>query len=184
MSAELIGAINAIRSTNVTSTVHSKAYDAISPTRSELSQAGKTVLITGGGTAVGLGIANSFVHASASTVIIVGRRAEVLEQAKIQLEAVAKAAGTGTKIIARACDIVKASDVDALWAYFGEQNITVDVFVSNAAMIPETKTLMQLGFDEVWGAFDTNVKAPMYFADRFYKQGGSNKKVSSSGSEV
>jgi short-subunit dehydrogenase involved in D-alanine esterification of teichoic acids len=144
------------------------------------SQAGKTILITGGGTSVGLGIASSFVHASASTVIIVGRRAEVLEQAKTQLEAAANAAGTGTKILARACDIAVTSDADALWAYLSQQNIAVDVFVSNAAKIVDPEPMLKQGFSEVWSQVEANLKAPMYFAEKFYNQGGDRKKVGGS----
>jgi short-subunit dehydrogenase involved in D-alanine esterification of teichoic acids len=177
MSADLVAVVNDLRKTNVTKTVHSQVYDAISPTRPELSHAGKTILITGGGTNVGLGIASSFVHASASTVIIVGRRAEVLEQAKIQLEAAAKAAGTGTKILARACDIVNTSDADGLWAFLSQQNIAVDVFVSNAAKMVDPEPMMRQGFSEVWSQVEANLKAPMYFAEKFYKQGGDRKKV-------
>lgn len=180
MSADLVAAVTELRKTTVTNTVHSQVYDAISPTRPELSQTGKTVLITGGGTSVGLGIATSFVHASASTVIIIGRRAEVLEQAKIQLEAAAKAAGTGTKILTRACDIANTSDADGLWAFLSQQNIAVDVFVSNAAKMVDPEPMMKQGFSEVWSQVEANLKAPMYFAEKFYKQGGERKKVGGS----
>jgi NAD(P)-dependent dehydrogenase (short-subunit alcohol dehydrogenase family) len=174
MSVDIVQVLNDIRYTNVTKTVHTKPYDAISPTRPELSQAGKTILITGGGTNVGLAIAHSFVRASAQTVIVVGRRIDVLEAARAKLEA----EGTATKIIARACDLVKTSDIDALWKYLSDEGITVDVLVSNAAKFTEPKPLMELGFEEVWSQVDANLKAPMYLTDRFYKQAGDKQKVS------
>ena len=43
-----------------TKTFHSKSYPAISPTRPELSTAGKVVLITGGGSGIGPSITNAF----------------------------------------------------------------------------------------------------------------------------
>ncbi|KAJ4369599.1 hypothetical protein N0V83_005361 [Neocucurbitaria cava] len=163
------------RQTNVTTTVHQEPYPAISPTRPELSQAGKTILITGGGTNIGLAIATAFIKASAATVIIVGRRAEVLESARSQLEEVSKAAGTDAKIIARACDVVNLADVDALWKNLADQGIVVDVYVANAAKFTEPKALLQLGAEEVWSQVETNVKAPLVFAEKFYAQPGGKK---------
>jgi FlaA1/EpsC-like NDP-sugar epimerase len=72
--------------TNVTKTTRKDVYPAISPSRPELSQAGKVVLITGAGTGVGFNIAKSFVQASADTVIIIGRRLEKLETAASTLK--------------------------------------------------------------------------------------------------
>ena len=45
------------------------------------SLTGETAMITGGGTGIGLGIANCMLKAGAEKVILVGRREEVLSQA-------------------------------------------------------------------------------------------------------
>jgi len=52
------------------------------------------ILITGGGTGVGFSIARSFIKASAATVIIIGRRADVIATAVDNLEKEAKTSGT------------------------------------------------------------------------------------------
>jgi gluconate 5-dehydrogenase len=52
--------------------------------RNLFSLQGETALITGGGTGLGFGIASSFVQAGAR-VILVGRRADVLEKAAVKL---------------------------------------------------------------------------------------------------
>jgi NADPH:quinone reductase-like Zn-dependent oxidoreductase len=57
--------------TEVTKTVHRDVYPAISPSRPELNQAGRVVLVTGGGTGVGHSVARAFVRAAADTVIII-----------------------------------------------------------------------------------------------------------------
>ncbi|KAH7087178.1 putative short-chain dehydrogenase [Paraphoma chrysanthemicola] len=165
-----------LRTTNVTKTIHSSPYEAISPLRPELSQAGKSILITGGGTAVGFAMAKSFIKASAATVIILGRRADVLDTARIELEKEAKSLGTGTKIIARPCDAVNTADVDALWKDLSDQNIFVDVYVNNAAKFTEPVTMMDLGFNELWSYFEINTKSPMYFASKFCAQPGDKQK--------
>ena len=164
--------------TNVTKTVHQKAYPAVSSTRPELNQAGRVVLITGGGTGVGFSIAQSFVRASADTVIIIGRRQSVLETAASRLEAEAKAAGTKTKITTRACDLVKQEDIEALWNDFADQNMIVDVLVNNAAKFTETKPLLEIGADEVWSQIEANVKAPLYFTEKFCAQKSDKQRVS------
>jgi hypothetical protein len=56
--------------TEITKTVHRDVYPAISPSRPELSQAGRVVLVTGGGTGVGHSIARSFVRASATLSLL------------------------------------------------------------------------------------------------------------------
>lgn len=169
--------IKSLDHTEVTKTVHNSVYPAISPSRSELSQAGRVILITGGGTGVGFSSARAFVRASASTVIILGRRADVLAEAAIKLENEAKTIGTNTKIISHTCDIVDLAQVDAFWKELADKGITVDVFVANAAKFTETKPILELGFDEVWSQVEANAKSPLYFAQKLYAQPGDKQRV-------
>jgi NAD(P)-dependent dehydrogenase (short-subunit alcohol dehydrogenase family) len=166
-----------IRRTNVTQTIHQTPYYAISSTRAELSQAGRSVLITGGGTGVGFSIAQAFIRASAATIIIVGRRAAVLNSARSRLEEEAKALGAGTKIITKPCDVISTTEVDEFWEYLREQDISVDVYVANAAKFTEVQPLLELGTEEVWNQVETNVKSPLHFVEKFWKQPGDKQKV-------
>ncbi|RFU30427.1 hypothetical protein B7463_g5894, partial [Scytalidium lignicola] len=140
--------------TDFTKTVHRDVYPAISPSRPELNQSGKVVLVTGGGTNIGLAIAQAFVKASADTVIIIGRRADVLATASSSLEQVAKEVNVKTRITARTCDITNLAELDVLWKDLSTQGITVDVLVPNAAKFTEAKPILELGADEVWSQFD------------------------------
>ncbi|KAF2813915.1 NAD(P)-binding protein [Mytilinidion resinicola] len=164
--------------TDFTPTIHKTPYPAISPTRKELNQAGKNVLITGGGTGIGKATARNFVLASAATVIIVGRRPDVLKAAGAELEREATAVKSPTKIIVRSCDMTKSSEVNALWDDLKAQGTTVNVLVLNAAKFSETKPLFELGIEEVWSQMEANVKGPLQFAERFYKQDDKSEKVS------
>lgn len=166
--------------TDFTSTVHRTEYPAISPTRPELNQAGKTVLVTGGATGIGKSIAQHFVLASAATVIIVGRRLDRLNDATAELKTEAKAAGSPSKIIARQCDVSKSSDIVALWNELANKNLTVDVLVLNAAKFTEPAPLLELGVDEVWSQFETNVKGPLVLTEHFLRQKTGGKKVNMS----
>jgi NAD(P)-dependent dehydrogenase (short-subunit alcohol dehydrogenase family) len=163
--------------TEVTKTVHRDIHPAISPLRPELSQAGRVVLITGGGTGVGYSIARAFVRASADTVIIIGRRADVLATSAARLEEEAKATGTKTKVIARTCDVVNLAEVETFWQELATKGITVDVYIANAAKFTEPRPILELGADEAWSQMEVNVKSPLYFVDKFYAQPGGKQKV-------
>jgi hypothetical protein len=38
--------------------------------------------------------------------------------------------------------------------------------------------LLELGADEVWSQMEVNAKSPLYFVEKFYKQGGEKQKAS------
>jgi NAD(P)-dependent dehydrogenase (short-subunit alcohol dehydrogenase family) len=168
--------LNELRQTNVTPTIHRTPYDAISPTRPELSQAGRVVLITGGATGVGFAMARAFIQASASTIIIVGRRKHVLEAAQAKLEAEAKTKGQQTNIITRQCDVSNLSDISTLWKDLAGEEIGVDVYVANAAAFSEPVGMVALGTKKMWEMMETNVKGPIEMAERFVKQLDTNRR--------
>jgi NAD(P)-dependent dehydrogenase (short-subunit alcohol dehydrogenase family) len=169
--------VNDFEPTDFTTTVHRDTYAAILPTRPELSQRGKTVFITGGATGIGKTIAKNFVLASAATVIIVGRRVEKLKEAVTELEQLAKENNRPTKIIANILDVSNLEKVNGFWDELATNGTNVDILVLNAAKFTEPQSLIELGVEEVWSQFETNVKGPLLFTERFYKQASTSQKV-------
>lgn len=165
--------------TDVTKTVHKAPYPAISPTRPELSQAGKTVLVTGGHVGVGKAIAKAFIQASAANVIIIGRRADKVAQGAEDLKNAAQEAGKATNITTHLIDVTNLADVDSFWAGLRDQGIFVDVLVSNAAKFAKYGKLLGHGTDELWSMYEANVRAPLRMTENFYNQDGDKQKVCS-----
>ncbi|KAL1870700.1 hypothetical protein Daus18300_005020 [Diaporthe australafricana] len=162
--------------TNFTKTTHRTSYPSIDPTRPELSQAGRTVLITGGGTGIGLATAKAFVQAGAKRVIIVGRRADVLADAAKAIEEVAKQAGKPAEVMHQPLDVTDKAGIAALWSGLRDKGVGVDVLVLNAAKFSPLQPLFDIGSDEVWSMFEANVHGPLMMSEAFVKQGGEGRK--------
>jgi len=102
--------------------------------------AGKRILITGGGTGLGRGMAERFV-ALGARVAICGRRAEVLDET---------AQALGPAVETRVCDIRDASAVEDMVASLWQSG-PLDALVNNAAgnFIARTETLSPRALDAV-----------------------------------
>jgi NAD(P)-dependent dehydrogenase (short-subunit alcohol dehydrogenase family) len=89
------------------------------------ANAGKVVLITGGGTGIGRATAMSFARSGASLAIC-GRRPEPLEAARTAIEA------EGAGCLAFPCDIREVEQVDDLLSAVLDRYGRIDVLVNNA----------------------------------------------------
>jgi short-subunit dehydrogenase len=133
------------------------------------------VLVVGGSTGIGLAIARGFVQASASRVILTGRRKNVLDRAISQLQK--EAAASGTIISSFVSDHSDLRDSETLWAQFKKDGYFIDVLVLSAAILGEEKPLLQTSLDSAWSAFETNVRGRLDYAQRFDSQGGEKPKA-------
>ncbi|WEX08793.1 SDR family oxidoreductase [Chelativorans sp. AA-79] len=103
---------------------------------------GKIALVTGGGSGVGRGIAEAL-SAEGFTVVITGRRAEVLETAVREI-----GAETGGKLRAVAADIGDPASVEALFAEVREAFGRLDLLVNNAGTNLPAVPMEEITFDQ------------------------------------
>ncbi|PGH04211.1 hypothetical protein AJ80_08556 [Polytolypa hystricis UAMH7299] len=152
-----------------TKTIHKEPYDAISPILPEHSQAGQSVMITGGGSGIGFAISRAFAQAGATKIIILGRRVTTLTSAAAKLVEQVPAFKGEVKTVQ--CDIMDPSSVAALWEGLEGEEVVVDVLVLNAAQFgARVDVLLDAGVDEVWSAYSLNVRANLDLTNRFFTQ--------------
>ena len=155
---------------NMTKTLRKASYPTIDPARPELSQAGKTILITGGATGIGYSTARAFAQAGAATIILSSRRVLTVADAASRLAT--EFAAQRLKVLGIPCDVAKTAEVDALWAGLEGSGIVVDVCVLNAGVSSTMTPMLDYTMDYVWEQFETNVKGPIYMSKKFYYQKG------------
>jgi NAD(P)-dependent dehydrogenase (short-subunit alcohol dehydrogenase family) len=107
---------------------------------------GKRVLVTGGGTGLGLAMGRRFLELGA-TLVICGRREQVLREAAADLEQAARG-----RVAWHVCDIRDPAAVDAMLAAIW-QSAPLDALVNNAAgnFIARTEELSPRAVDAVLG---------------------------------
>ncbi|MGD1888992.1 MAG: SDR family oxidoreductase [Cyclobacteriaceae bacterium] len=107
--------------------------------------AGKTIVVTGGGTGLGKSMTTYFLQLGAN-VVIASRKQEVLNQSAKELEE-----ATGGSVLPIACDVRKYEEVENVLKKSVEQFGRVDGLINNAAgnFISPTERLSHRAFDIV-----------------------------------
>jgi NAD(P)-dependent dehydrogenase (short-subunit alcohol dehydrogenase family) len=108
---------------------------------------GKRILVTGGGSGLGLEIATKYAELGADLVLC-GRRKPVLDEAAAALRA-----QHGVQVHTHAIDIRNAADVDAMVQRIWDEGGPLDGLVNNAAgnFLSRTQDVSPRGFDAVAG---------------------------------
>jgi uncharacterized oxidoreductase len=112
---------------------------------------GRTVLITGGATGIGLGLAEAFMKAG-STVIVCGRRAAKLEEAKARFP----------QLHTRVCDVGRADQRRELAKWVTAQFPALDVLVNNAGIQREVDLWEEGDWEARQQEIAINFEAPVH----------------------
>lgn len=154
-----------------TKNFHHDVYDAIDPTRAELSLAGKNVLVTGGGQGIGAAITSTFAIAGAANIIILGRTLDTLNAVKSKVES---REGNKSKVHVFQADISDETRINQIFDEVVKSVGQVDIYIANAAYLPEPVTVMATQVDDFWRGFEANVKGGFIVARAFLKVASEN----------
>lgn len=114
------------------------------------------ILITGGATGIGFGLAERFIK-ERNTVIICGRRQSVLD------EAAAKLPG----LITKQCDLSLAAEREKLFAWISKEHSDLNVLVNNAGIQQRIKISDPDFYLKAKDEIAINVEAPLHLISLF-----------------
>ena len=111
---------------------------------------GNTILITGGGSGIGLGLAKEF-HALGNKVIIAGRRKDVLDAA----------VKTYPGMASYAMDIQSADGIKEFASWLTREHPGLNVLINNAGVMRAEKLTEQKGLEDMEAIVATNLLGPL-----------------------
>ncbi|KAJ5797516.1 uncharacterized protein N7503_006812 [Penicillium pulvis] len=144
-------------------------YPAIDPTRAELAQTGKVVVITGGSRGLGrLAFAASFARAGAAVIALIGRSASGLEET----EKLIKKINTSTKVLRFALDITDQTAVEIAFKEITTQAGAPQVLINNAGNLSPLESTFDSTLDSWWECQEINIKGTYNVTKAFLKETG------------
>ncbi|WP_412466670.1 SDR family oxidoreductase [Pedobacter sp. KLB.chiD] len=114
------------------------------------------ILITGGATGIGFGLAERFIQEN-NTVIICGRRASALKEAEEKLPSV----------ITKVCDLAVEADRIELYNWIAEHHGDLNVLVNNAGIQNWMSIDDRDFFEKADAEITTNILAPLHLSKLF-----------------
>ncbi|KAK1728629.1 hypothetical protein CaCOL14_000167 [Colletotrichum acutatum] len=132
---------------SVTPTWRNDTYDAISPSRPELSAAGKTVIVAGAGSGIGRETALAFAAAGAARVSLLGRTEAAIAETAASLP-------SSVQSDVHAVDITDEQTLIKVAAAIGKW----DILVLASGHVSSPSSVAGSATDDWWQSFETNTK--------------------------
>ena len=146
-------------------TVHHDPYPAIDPARTDLR--GKVVVLTGGGSGIGLATARAFAQAHVKALVILDRDQDTLFDIQDGLR---KEFSPQSQIHGFVANIDDLELIDKIFDKVQKDIGRVDVLVSNAAYGATPKNFATISTLEWFKAWETNVRSSYNLASAFIRQ--------------
>jgi uncharacterized oxidoreductase len=116
------------------------------------------ILVTGGGSGIGLGLTERFLKED-NTLIICGRRESVLKDVVKKYP----------QVITKICDLSKESERETLFAWITEKHSDLNVLVNNAGIQQWMSVLDEDFIQKAKDEIAINVEAPLHLTSLFLK---------------
>ncbi|EPE26891.1 NAD(P)-binding Rossmann-fold containing protein [Glarea lozoyensis ATCC 20868] len=141
-----------------TATWRNDTYASISPSRKELSVAGKTVIVIGGGSGIGRETALTFATAGAAHVALLGRTDTTLNETSELIKSSGK-----TSCSTHVADLTKSASLESAAAAVGQWHVLVltSGYCSTPSAVPSADG------EDWWKGFETNVQGTFQVARAF-----------------
>ncbi|GKT40253.1 short chain dehydrogenase citE [Colletotrichum spaethianum] len=157
-----------------TKTYRTKTYDAISPSRAELSTKGRHAFISGGGAGIGASIAQSLAKSGISSLGLLGRSVKSLEGTK----AVIQALNGETKVYLYAADVTDVNATSEALTSFSESiGAKIDILIANAGYMADLKSIPDSDPSDWWRAFEISVRGNFNLLRAFHPHASSSASV-------
>jgi uncharacterized oxidoreductase len=119
---------------------------------------GNKMLITGGGSGIGLGLTERFIQ-NQNKVIICGRRASVLEEAQARFPG----------LITRMCDLTEPAEREALVDWISREHPDLNVLINNAGIQNWMSITDEHFLERAKEEININVEAPIHLTSLMLK---------------
>ncbi|KAJ5707560.1 hypothetical protein N7488_007361 [Penicillium malachiteum] len=144
-------------------------YPAIDPTRSDLSQKGKVIVITGASQGLGrLSFATSFAQAGAAAIVLIGRSAQGLNET----ESIVNEINTDIKVLRFALDVTEETAVNDAFKSIVAQVGVPHVLINNAANLAPLTSTVESDLDSWWRCHEVNIMGTFVVTKAFLKETG------------
>jgi NAD(P)-dependent dehydrogenase (short-subunit alcohol dehydrogenase family) len=145
---------------DVTKTVHSDTYDAIDPTRLDLS--GKAVFVSGGTKGIGKEITLSFVRAGVSYLAVGARNIDTAKESLAEeIKSIAEKSGKKSpQFLPVKLDVSDAASVTKAAAETEAAFGRLDILVNNAGVVGSFEKVAESDPEGWWNVMDVNVRGP------------------------
>ncbi|KAF4611359.1 hypothetical protein G7Y89_g15654 [Cudoniella acicularis] len=141
------------------------AYDALDPTLPALSAEDKSIAVTGDGSGIGAATALRLSQAGASSISIIGRRANNLESTRSNTESLVPGAQVYTSDVAQK-DAMNAT-FKAIHDHVGEIHVLVNNAGYKPTVAPAVSAIKDLDVEEWWRCFEVNIKGSFLASQSF-----------------
>ncbi|EMR86995.1 hypothetical protein ACHAO1_002036 [Botrytis cinerea] len=141
-----------------TATWHNDVYPAIDAAQLALSQAGRTVIVTGAGSGIGRETALAFAKAGAKHLVLIGRTESDLLETQNQIPQNTASSSVFATSVSDEAGIKKVAEAVGTW----------DVLVMGASSKGIKGPIVSVDLAEWWEAYETDVKSIVIMAQAFF----------------